>query len=157
MTAATITTYQAYLAVHILAATIWVGGALAIQVFGMRARRATSPQRMADFSEDAEWLGTRVFIPASLVLVVFGFLLIHEVGYDYRFWVVFPIVVWAASFLTGVAFLGPESGRLAKAIEANGVASPEVAGRIARIFTIARVELLFLILVVLDMALKPGS
>jgi hypothetical protein len=84
-----------------------VGGALAIQLFAMRARAANSGQRMADFSADAEWFGMRILLPSSLVLVVFGFLLLHKLDTGYPFWVVFPIVIWALSFVTGAAFLGP--------------------------------------------------
>lgn len=157
MSLATITTYQAYLAVHILAAVVWVGGALAVQVFATRAIRAGDSQRMATFASDAEWIGTRIFMPAAFVLVVFGFLLIHEANWDYKGWIVAAIVVWAASFVTGAAFLGPESGRLKTAISRDGMDSPEVAQRIRRISAVSRVELVFLLLIVLDMALKPGS
>lgn len=154
---ATITTYQWFLTVHILAAVIWVGGALTIQFFAMRARAASSGQRLADFAGDAEWVGMRIFMPAALVLVVFGFLLIHQGHWDYKFWVIFPIVIWVLSFLTGAGFLGPESGRLNELISREGVEHPEVAARINRIFLVSRIELVLLLLVVLDMALKPGS
>jgi uncharacterized membrane protein len=160
VTDATITTYQVYLAFHILAAVIWVGGALMLQILAIRATRAAragEPRRLADFVGEAEWVGTRVFIPASLVLVVLGFLMIHSYHWPYRFWLIFAIAVWAGSFLTGVAFLGPQSGRLGKEIDAKGFADGGVQARIQRIFLASRIELVFLILVVLDMALKPGS
>jgi uncharacterized membrane protein len=154
---AAITTYQVYLAVHILTAVIWVGGGAAVHVFAVRAVKASSGERLATFSADAEWMGTRIFTPASLVLIVFGFLLIHEGNWDYKFWIVFPIVVWVASFISGASFLGPESKRLKTAIEREGVDSPEVRQRVERIMLVSRLELGFLILVVLDMALKPWS
>ena len=157
MTLATIATYQWFLAVHILAAVLWVGGAFTLQMFAIRTSRARSAERMAGFAGDAEWVGTRVFVPASLALVVFGFLLIHQQHYEYKFWLVFPIVVWTASFITGAAFLGPQSGRLSKAIEARGIESPEAIAIQQRIFLVSRVELVLLLLVVLDMALKPFS
>lgn len=151
-----ITTYEWFLAAHILTAVLWVGGAFAIQVFALRAAR-TSGERLAAVAGDAEWIGTRIFIPSSLLLVIFGFLLIGEGNWDYEFWIVFAIVVWAASFIVGATFLGPESGRVSKAIERHGADSPEVTDRLRRLFLVSRIELTFLILVVLDMALKPGS
>jgi uncharacterized membrane protein len=154
---ATITTYQAYLAVHILAAVVWVGGALTVQLFAMRASASGDGQRLATTAADIEFIGTRTFIPASLVLIVFGFLLIHDGRWDYTFWIVFALAVWVASFLVGSAFLGPESGRVNKAIERDGVDHPDTQARIRRIFLVSRIELVFLVLVVLDMALKPGS
>jgi uncharacterized membrane protein len=158
LTLATITTYQVYLAIHILAAVIWVGGGAAVHVFAVRTAKAKSVERLAGFSADADWIGTRVFVPASLLLVVFGFLLVHEGNWDYKFWVVFPIVVWVASFVVGAGFLGPESKRLHTALERDrSVESAEVVQRVGRLMMVSRVELGFLVLVVLDMTLKPFS
>ena len=157
MSLATITTYQVYLAIHILAAVIWVGGGAAVHVFAVRTARAKNAERMIAFSTDAEFIGTRVFAPASLVLVVFGFLLIHQGHWDYKAWIVFPIAVWALSFIAGMAFLGPESKRLNTAIARDGVESPEAVQRLGRVLLVSRVELGLLLLVVLDMALKPFS
>jgi len=157
VTTATITTYQWLLSAHILAAVIWVGGALAVQAFTTRAVRADDGPYLGKLTSEIEWVGTRIFIPSSLVLVVFGFLLIHQQHYAYKFWLVFPIVIWALSFLTGAAFLGPESGRISRAIERHGVDSAEAQMRIKRIVRVSRVELIFLLLVVLDMVLKPFS
>jgi len=157
VTFATITTYQWFLAVHILAAVLWVGGAFTIQAFTIRAVRANDGTYLGKLTSEIEWVGTRVFVPASLVLAVFGFLLIHQQHYDYKFWLVFPIVIWALSFATGAGFLGPESRRISGAIERHGIDSAEAQMRIKRIFLVSRVELLFLLLVAVDMVLKPFS
>jgi uncharacterized membrane protein len=151
------TTYQWYLSIHILAAVLWVGGAFTIQLFAIRAVRADDGPRLATLTSEIEWVGTRLFIPSSLVLVIMGFLLINEGNYDYELWLVFPIVVWIASFVAGAGFLGPQSGKLSKDIDAYGMDSPQARGRLTRILTISRIELVLLLLVVLDMALKPGS
>lgn len=156
MTFAT-TTYQWYLSIHILAAVLWVGGACTIQLFAVRAVRADDGPRLATLTSEIEWVGTRLFIPSSLVLVVMGFLLIDEGNHDYELWLVFPIVVWIASFVAGAGFLGPQSGKLSKDIDEHGMDSPQARGRLARILAISRIELVLLLLVVLDMALKPGS
>ena len=149
------TTYQWLLTAHILAAVIWVGGALATQLYALRAQRA-GPGRIAEFAGDIEWLGTRVFIPASLTLVVFGFLLVGELDWEWKFWLVAGLAIWVASFLTGAGFLGPESGRINQMSAELGPESPEVQRRLRRIFLISRIELVLLILVVVDMTLKPG-
>ncbi len=154
---AAISTYQWFLSVHILAAVLWVGGAFTIQLFAIRAVRANEGPRLATLTSEIEWVGTRLFIPSSLILVIFGFLLIHEGNWSYQFWLVFPIVVWAASFIAGAGFLGPQSGKLSEEIERHGIDSAQARARLGRILTVSRIELLLLLLVVLDMALKPGS
>jgi len=151
------TTYQWYLAVHILAAVVWVGGALATQVFAIRATRTNDGMRIANFAGDAEWIGMRVFLPTSLILVIFGFMLVGKGDWDWSFWLVSALVVWILSVITGAAFLGPESGRIEKVTEREGADSPEAIARLKRIFLVSRIELVLLLLVVLDMALKPGA
>jgi uncharacterized membrane protein len=151
------TTYQWYLAIHILAAVLWVGGAFTIQVLAIRASRPDARLQLGSLASEIEWVGTRLFIPSSLILVIMGFLLVSEGNLDYEFWIVFAIVVWLASFLSGVAFLGPQSGKLGKDVEQYGPDSPQAMARLQKIFLVSRVELVFLLLVVLDMALKPGS
>jgi Predicted integral membrane protein (DUF2269) len=154
---ATITTYQVYLAVHILAAVLWVGGAVTIQLLAIRASRPNARLQIGLLASEIEWVGTRVFIPSSLILVVFGFLLVGKGDWDWHFWLVFALAVWIASFLAGIAFLGPQSGKLGEDVERYGIDSAQATERLQRIFLVSRVELVFLLLVVLDMALKPGS
>lgn len=152
-----VSTYQWYLMVHILMAVVWVGGSHMIQLMAARILKANDPQRLASFSKDVEFIGTRVFAPAALVLLVFGFLLVEEVDTGYPFWVVFGLAVFAFSFVSGIAYLGPESGRIGRLIEAEGAAHPEVQRRIKRILLYSRFELLLLVLVVIDMTIKPFS
>ncbi len=154
-----VTTYEWVKSVHVLAAAVWVGGAAMVQLFALRAVGSGDPARLVAFAKDAEVIGMRTFIPASLVLVVTGLLGIHESGGAWstgQTWVVLALIVFAASFVVGAAFLGPESGRIAQAVERHGADSQEVRDRIQRIFLVSRIELLFLALIVLDMVIKPG-
>jgi uncharacterized membrane protein len=153
-----VTAYQFYLTVHILAAIVWVGGATITQVYAVRAQATGDPERLAGFAKDAEFVGRTIFAPSALVLVIFGFLLVHEGGWDLGSgWIDVALVVWAASFAVGIGYLGPESGRIGRLIEQHGPGTPEVQRRIERIFLVSRIELLFLLLLVVDMVTKPGT
>jgi hypothetical protein len=66
------------------------------------------------------------------------------------------MVFWALSFVTGAGFLGPQAGRIKKLMDERGPTDPEVQQRINRVLLVARIDNIALILVVLDMALKPG-
>src|SRR5690242_640130 len=151
-------TYKWLLAFHILFAVVWVGSNTAIQILTIRARRA-GPDRLAYLASEIEWYGTRVLVPSSLLVVVLGFLLLHESSGAYDLgqgWVTFGFVVWILSFITGAGYLGPESGRLGKLVDERGPEDAEYRRRLARVFLVSRIELVLLILVVLDMAVKPG-
>jgi hypothetical protein len=70
--------------------------------------------RMAELGHDIEWIGQRVFIPSSLIAFVSGILLVVAIdglgfGAD---WIVIGLVLYATTFLAGLLFLGPESGRI---------------------------------------------
>jgi uncharacterized membrane protein len=150
--------YKWWLAFHILLAVVWVGSDVAIQIFVIRAKRA-GPDRMAFFAKEIEWYGTRILVPSSLLLVILGFILLHESSGAFDLgqgWVAFGFVVWLLSFIAGAGYLGPESGRLSKLVDDVGPEDPGYQRRLARIFLVSRVELVLLILVVLDMAVKPG-
>jgi uncharacterized membrane protein len=149
--------YATWKALHVLMAIVWVGGALMIQLFAFRILVESDQRRIAEFTKDVEFIGMRTFIPASLVLVVLGFVLMHEAHWAWTFWVVFAIAAWAVSFLSGALFLGPESGRIGKLIEARGGVDADVQRRIERILFHSRVELVLIALVAMDMVLKPGA
>mgnify|MGYP000977606802 CR=1 FL=1 len=116
-----VTGYEALLFVHILAAVVWVGGGAATQFYAIRAMGSTDPGRLAGFAKDAEWVGMRVFMPASLVVLGAGFGLVAKGDWSLgTFWVAFGLGAMAASALTGALFLGPEAGRIGKLIDAHG-------------------------------------
>jgi uncharacterized membrane protein len=142
---------------HLLFVAAWVGTNLSLQLFALRARRA-GPERMIGLLSDVEWIGLRLLTPASLLVAIFGVLLvIEDPNFEFsQAWITLGLIAFFASALTGSLFLGPETGRIAKLAEGRGPDDPEVQSRIARVFLISRIELAILILIILDMVVKPG-
>jgi uncharacterized membrane protein len=151
------TWYDIWKLLHVLAAIVWVGGALMLNILAWFALRSKLPGRRAEFAREAEKVGMRLFAPAGLLLVIMGFVLVEKGNWGYHLWVILGLIAYGLSFLTGLLFIGPESGRIGKAIETEGPESPTVAARIDRILLISRIELVILFLVVVDMVLKPGQ
>ena len=149
--------YTTWKALHVLFAIVWIGGALMIQLFAFRILRANDGARIATFAKDVELIAMRTFVPASLVLVVLGFVLMHQGHWAWHFWAIFAIVVWALSFVSGAFYLGPESGRIGKLIEERGGVDDEVRRRIERLLLHSRLELVLIALVAMDMVIKPGA
>ncbi len=148
------TWYTFLLFVHVSMAIVWIGGGLMMQLFGVRASMSGEPARMAAVGEDIEWIANRLFIPASLLAFLTGILLVVESDF-YGFgddWIVIALVLYATTFLAGLLFLGPESGRIGKL---NAEQSPDAGPRTLRLIMMSRLDLVLLFLIVYDMTVKP--
>jgi uncharacterized membrane protein len=143
---------------HILMAIVWVGGAIAIQVLAIRIVNEGDPVKMASFAGEVEFVGMRVFAPASLILFGLGvWMVILEPAWTFgQFWILAALAMFAYSFVSGVFYLGPQSGKLKKMYEAEGPTAPGAPAIIRRLFLVSRIELVFLVLIVADMVIKPG-
>jgi uncharacterized membrane protein len=148
--------YLVFKSFHVLAAIVWLGGGTMISVLAWRAQRAKDYGQLLQIGRQAEWLSTRVFVPASLLVLAMGFVLMHKGGFSYgSFWTLFGLIGWGVSFVLGAAYLGPEGGRLAKLIEAKGPEDPEVIARLNRVIAVARADAVFVLLIAADMVAKP--
>ncbi len=143
---------------HILAAITWVGGAIAMQIVGARLYRAESPEAVAAFARTAEYLGTRLFMPASLAVLGFGIALVSvsEAWSIRQLWIILALVGIAISAIGGALFFGPQSKRIGEALRSEGPQSGRARALIRQIFVVGRVDVLILLLIVADMVLKPG-
>jgi uncharacterized membrane protein len=148
--------YGVFKAIHVLAAIIWLGGGAAITVLAWQAQRTKDNAQLLQIGKQAEWLSMRVFVPSALVVVAMGVVLMHKGDWGYgHFWTLFGLIAWGVSFVVGAAFLGPESGRLAKLIETKGPEDPEVLARLNRIISVARTDVVLILLIAIDMIAKP--
>jgi uncharacterized membrane protein len=150
------TWYTFFKSIHVLTAVIWVGGATIVQGYAFRILGTRDGKRQADFAKDTEVVGTRVFVPASLLLFLaaIGMMVNLDLPWDQN-WIVLGLIAFGLSFLIGVGFLSPESGRLAELIREHGPEAPIVQARIRRLLTVSRCELVVLLTVVLNMVVKP--
>jgi uncharacterized membrane protein len=152
------TYYEVLLFLHIVAAIAWIGAAIAVQFLSFRAEQTHNAPFMQALGASSEWLATRLFIPSSLSVLVFGILLTIEGPWTFdMLWIDLGFAGFAMSFLTGILFLKPEGEKIGRAIAAHGPQSSEARHRIRRISVIERVELVILILVVGAMTIKPTS
>jgi len=143
---------------HLTFVAIWVGGNVALQVLGTLVSRERQPEKMRDMAGHFEFIGMRVFTPSSLLVLVTGvwLVLISDGEWAFsQFWVWSSLVMFAISFGLGLLYLGPSLGK-AKAIwTEEGPSSERAAAIIARLFLIARIDLVLLLLIVFVMVMKP--
>jgi len=153
-----ISTYTVLLAIHILCAVIWVGGGVSIHIMGRRALASGDRQRMLQFSEEANWVGTRIYAPVSLILLVVGVLLVNVRDYSHGdVWISVAYTAWLISFAIGVGYYGRAAKKRDALIAAEGIDGPGFLATYKQVMTVNTIELTILLLVVIDMAIKPGS
>ena len=149
--------YELYLAVHILCAVLWVCGGVSVHILGRWVSREGDPERMVAFNRDAVKLGNVFYAPLALVLIVAGVLLVQEVGYEYSdLWITLGFLGWFFSLVVGLAFYPQQGRRIEAAIASDGATSQVAQAGISRILMVNSIEVLVLVLVVIDMAVKPG-
>src|SRR5215210_5986407 len=98
------TLYEFLLFVHISATVVWVGAGLCSLILAVGYDRDGDEPAIRRFLADQERLATRLFIPASLTVVIFGIALVIEsdawtFGY---LWIVLGLVGFAATFVRPV-------------------------------------------------------
>jgi uncharacterized membrane protein len=144
--------YEFLLFVHIAAAMIWLGGAFTFQMYGAVVRRGGDPEELARFAGRAGVLSERMFVPASLAVVLAGVGLIIDGNWDWdQLWVIFALVTFAASFATGLFVISP----MAKRIPVAGPTTPTGQALIQRLFSVLRIDLAFMYAIVFAMVVKP--
>src|SRR5215211_9082213 len=64
--------YLVFKSIHVLSAILWLGGGAMITVLAWRAQRTKDNLQLLQIGKQAEWLSTRVFVQASIVVVAMG-------------------------------------------------------------------------------------
>jgi uncharacterized membrane protein len=146
--------YEVLLFLHIAAAVVWLGAGFFLQMLIVRAEGSGDDGLKQGIASNSGWMAQRIFIPASLVVLVVGILLTIEGPWSFGdLWVVLGLAGYALSFLIGILFLEPQGKRIHAAMVA--AEHERAAFLIRRINAVSRIELTVLYLVVAAMALKP--
>ena len=149
--------YELWLFVHITAAIVWLGGALAAQVFAVLAKRSGDPARTMAFGRDISFIGLRIFLPSSIVVFISGVLVTDDGNWEWgEPFIVFGIVAWAVVSLAAFGYVLREMGKIGARMAAEGP-SPALVGRINGLVLIARVLILVLFVIVFMMVVRPGT
>ena len=99
------TLYTWLLFAHVLAATIWVGGAIVIAVLVSSVIREGDPAAVARFSATLRTVGPFLLAPATVATVGFGvWMVVQSAAWDFsQRWVQLGLGLFAAAFLIGAA------------------------------------------------------
>jgi uncharacterized membrane protein len=127
-------------------------------VLGLVAERQNDPQQLPAVARQAALVGQKLFGPAAAVVLAAGIAMMINTNWGWgHFWITVGLVGFASTFITGIALLAPRSQRLHELMQTAGPAAPETQAAIKSILLIARFDLAVLLLVIVDMVVKPFS
>jgi len=140
--------------IHVLGAIVWVGGAVLMIILGFRVAKADLGRRLG-YTEDMNFVGGRVFAPASIVTLSAGiWLVIWHPAYDFnQLWIILALGGIAVSIAIGMGFYPPQGNALIAELKAG---NPAAEARSARIARVSMVDTAILLIVVWAMVAKPG-
>lgn len=146
--------YELLLTIHLLAAMVWVGGATALNVMATRA----APETRAVMVPHFEFIGNKVIGPTSGILLLAGFGLVAELDLSVgETWILLALIGWVVSGIIGFAVLGRFGREIGEAMSAT---PPDIARSetiYGKLLMWSRIDLLLVVLIVVDMVVKPGS
>jgi len=150
--------YLTFKAVHVSFAVIWIGGGGLLTILGVIAERKHDPVELAAVARQAAMVGEKLFSPAALIVLLTGIAMMIKTSWGWgHFWVIFGLIGFASTFLVGIGFLAPASKKVHNLMQTAGPNAPETQAAITRILLIARFDIAVLLLVIVDMVVKPFS
>jgi uncharacterized membrane protein len=149
--------YQLLLFIHVICAVIWVGGAFYAQLLAFRVTRSPDPAELPRLARHIEYIGTRVFLPAAVLLFVAGTAMTLQAWSFGQTWIAVSVALWVLSAVVGAVYLGPRVKRAAELFEAEGPTSQAGRGLLDRLFLVSRLELVGFAVIIALMTFKPGA
>ena len=149
--------YELWLFLHVIGAIVWIGGATAIQIFGILTKRAADPAKTLFFAGNVSFTVLWVFLPASLLVIVSGVGLTETGNWDWgEPFIAGGLVLWAIVSLVAFGFLGRAMGKAAARLAAEGP-SPALGLHMRNLVWLSRGLLGILVVIVFLMTVKPGT
>lgn len=148
--------FEILLFVHITSVVVWVGGSILLQIVGARFAAANDAVASAAFGQHTADVGTKIFMPASILVLASGIWMVADRGIPWEEpFVVYGIVAIVVTTIVGAGFLGPQAAKLATLVQEKGPAAPEVGAATKKFLMIARIDTLVLLSAIFMMAVQP--
>jgi uncharacterized membrane protein len=143
---------------HILGATVWVGGGVMLLLVSARARTSTDPNAILAFAQTLRYVGLRALMPAVIVVLITGvWLVLDSAAWHFsQTWVILALALFGLAFLIGVVFLSRVGIQMERAIGAGAGGIADGAALVRRWMLGYGLVLAILLVALWDMVLKPG-
>lgn len=140
---------------HVALAIAWLGGGLALILLGQRAARARNLADLVAVVRHVVWMADRVFIPASILVLMAGLYLTWSAYSFAEAWVLFGLAGIVSTIAIGVVVLKPLAERVAAMDISAGI--PAEAETVAlALLRGAKADFTALFVVLWAMVARPG-
>ena|SRR5437763_4519431 len=148
--------YEWLLFGHIIAAMVWVGGAVLLGAMAIGVLRAGEPDAIARFLRALPVIGPQVLAPATVAVVGLGvWLVLNSTAWDFgQAWVQLGIALLVAAFLIGAAHQSRAALNAQRAVERGD--HDDARRHLARWSWGYAVIVLVLVAATWGMVFKPG-
>ena len=124
-------------------------------MIGVRLIRA-NPELLRPMLKTFDWVVNRTILPASLVVLIFGILLVLEGQYKFeQTFVIVGIIGAVSTIVIGTGFLSPRMRKQEEIWDEHGDPSEIATRALSRTMLIARIDLVVLFVVIGTMVFKP--
>ncbi len=141
---------------HVSFAIIWLGGAFIMLVLGAAADRARDDTDMVWIARKVAWSAERVYVPASILTLIFGLLMSWTGALWSNLWIILGLLGIASTIYIGIAILTPRAKKVEAGYAAGGV-TPQVLATCRELLAFAKFDITVLFVVVADIVLKPQA
>ena len=150
--------YGFLLFLHVLAAAFWAGGALMSYVLVERMNATNERSALRVLLAQFERVGQVYFMPAGVVTLVAGLLLVWrgDWGWDEPFVMVGMLGI-VITIVVGAVLMPPTDQALVAALEAADSNEGDVRTAFAQMRNLARIDLALLVVIIFFMTVKPGT
>src|SRR5574337_7974 len=133
-----VTSYDVWLFLHISFVVLWIGGAVMAQILGVLTQRARNPVESAAFGRNMAWVGTRVFLPSSAIVILTGAALTSKGHWGWgQPFVLAGLIGGLGIMAVAFGLITPRLGKLGGRMAAEGP-SPALAAEMNRLVWLAR-------------------
>ncbi len=150
------TLYELFVVLHVFSAIAWVGGATYDTFIGKRVFAGAGSETREFLTGFWEWIGGHYFIPVSLGTVIFGIAAVIEGPWSFSDpFVSIGLGVFILLLINGLAYLEPQTKKIAAEVKEFGADSPQVTQRVTRVLNVSIFEISVLYALVFVMVVKP--
>ncbi|MGI9556716.1 MAG: DUF2269 family protein [Solirubrobacterales bacterium] len=145
-----VTTLTVLKSIHVLAAALWIGGALLLNVAVTLAMRADGPEARITTLRLTRFSILWVFAPLAAIVFITGIWLTEEYYDPSDLWISLGMTGWLIAVIVMLAVIWPRAGRMLAALEGG---DPPLSPKLA-VYS-ARFNLVLLSAVLVIMVIRP--